>query len=372
LQDIPLKTWPIKKIFVCEFITGGGLCGEPLPDSLAKEGALMRDALLRDLSELPYEIITTIDARVKNDARQPQGLSPQNIPAEAGYSCVKPNIHAAYRAVPIKDNAWQVWQGLISECDAVLVIAPETDDVLLKFAQLTHDLGKVWLGCSLDAIEVTSNKLKTYEFLKAHDIPVPAFTWQQFCDYEEKQPNVLFAKGGKCVVKPIDGAGCEDTYVFGSLEKITKFMTPTNINNRQKTHIIQLFIEGTPASFVMLCANGKAHLLCCSRQNIQEKNNQLLFKGLEINGFAQHWQVFDTIAQYLASKMPGLHGLVGVDVVIGEKLMSVIEINPRITTSYVGLRRAMGVNPSQLLLESTENPNFQMPKIQKKLVTINV
>jgi 3-deoxy-manno-octulosonate cytidylyltransferase (CMP-KDO synthetase) len=25
---------------------------------------------------------------------QPQGLSPQNIPAEAGYSCVKPNIHA--------------------------------------------------------------------------------------------------------------------------------------------------------------------------------------------------------------------------------------------------------------------------------------
>ena len=26
---------------------------------------------------------------------QPQGLSPQNNPAEAGYSCVKPNMHAA-------------------------------------------------------------------------------------------------------------------------------------------------------------------------------------------------------------------------------------------------------------------------------------
>ena len=34
-----------------------------------------------------------------NDALQPQGLSPQNIPAEAGYSCVKANIHAALRAV---------------------------------------------------------------------------------------------------------------------------------------------------------------------------------------------------------------------------------------------------------------------------------
>jgi tyramine---L-glutamate ligase len=348
-----LQHKPIKKIFVCEFITGGGLCGEPLPDSLAKEGALMRDALLRDLSELPYEIITTIDARVKNDA-------------------LEANIHAAYRAVPIKDNAWQVWQDLISECDAVLVIAPETDGILLKFAQLTQDLGKVWLGCSLDAIEVTSNKLKTYEFLKAHDIPVPTFTWQQFSDYEEKQPNVLFANGGKCVVKPIDGAGCEDTYVFGSLEKITKFMTPIHIKNRQKSHIIQMFCAGMPASFVMLCVNGQAHLLCCSRQNIQEKNNQLLFKGVEINGFAQHWQVFDTIAQYLASKMPGLHGLVGVDVVVGEKAVNVIEINSRITTSYVGLRRAMGVNPAQLLIDAIETPNFQLPKIQKKVVTIHV
>jgi hypothetical protein len=31
-------------------------------------------------------------------ALQPQGLSPQNIPAEAGYSYVKPNIHAPLEA----------------------------------------------------------------------------------------------------------------------------------------------------------------------------------------------------------------------------------------------------------------------------------
>ena len=32
---------------------------------------------------------------IKTGALQPQGLSPQNIPAKAGYSCVKPNIHTA-------------------------------------------------------------------------------------------------------------------------------------------------------------------------------------------------------------------------------------------------------------------------------------
>ena len=59
-------TIKIKKIFVCEFITGGGLCDAALPDALAKEGALMRDALLRDLSELTqFELLTMHDVRLQ-------------------------------------------------------------------------------------------------------------------------------------------------------------------------------------------------------------------------------------------------------------------------------------------------------------------
>jgi glutamyl-tRNA synthetase len=44
-----------------------------------------------DVALLAEDIAT----RLQNISLQPQGLSPQNIPAEAGYSCVKPNIHAA-------------------------------------------------------------------------------------------------------------------------------------------------------------------------------------------------------------------------------------------------------------------------------------
>ncbi len=39
------------------------------------------------------------------DALQPQGSSPQNIPAKAGYSYVKPNIHAVCRAC-LNDLPW--------------------------------------------------------------------------------------------------------------------------------------------------------------------------------------------------------------------------------------------------------------------------
>ena len=38
-----------------------------------------------------------LTAHIKNVALQPLGLSPQNIPAEAGYSYVKSNSHAGYR-----------------------------------------------------------------------------------------------------------------------------------------------------------------------------------------------------------------------------------------------------------------------------------
>ena len=322
----------------------------------------MRDALLADLSELPYEIITTIDARVKNDATGHEHSS-------AG---LQANIHAACRAIERDDDVWTIWKDLIAQVDAVLVIAPETDGVLLKFAQLTLSLGKIWLGCGKDAIEICGNKLKTYEFLRKNNVPVPTFTWQSFCAYEQEYPNTLFAKGNKYVAKPIDGAGCEDTFLFGGFDDLRHFMAPTQIKNRQKSHIIQYFIKGQPASLVMLCKNGQAHLLCCNRQLIQQQNKQLLFKGVEINGYAAHWQVFDNIAKHLAIWLPSLNGLVGVDIVFDETLACIIEINPRLTTSYAGLREAIGANPAELIINTMTDPDFKWPALQQNIVNIHV
>ena len=41
------------RLFVCEFVTGGGLAGAPLPASLAREGDMMLRALVKDLAGLP-------------------------------------------------------------------------------------------------------------------------------------------------------------------------------------------------------------------------------------------------------------------------------------------------------------------------------
>ena len=51
------------------------------------------------------------------------------------------------------------------------------------------------------------------------------------------------------------------------------------------------------------------------------------------------------LGQRAVALVPGLQGYVGVDLVLGEgRTCWLIEINPRVTTSYVGLRRVVDLN----------------------------
>ena len=48
--------------------------------------------------------------------------------------------------------------------------------------------------------------------------------------------------------------------------------------------------------------------------------------------------------------MPGLFGFVGIDILIRNDMIYIVEINPRLTTSYVGLYETIGCNMVDLLL----------------------
>ncbi len=53
--------------------------------------------------------------------------------------------------------------------------------------------------------------------------------------------------------------------------------------------------------------------------------------------------------------IPGLGGYVGVDLVLGEDLVQLIEINPRLTTSYIGLRQVAQLNLAQVIWNASRN-----------------
>ena len=363
----------LNKIFVCEFITGGGLCAEALPTALTREGALMRDALLRDLSALPYEVYTTVDAR---------------LTAPAHCLCVK---------VQANDDIWQIWQAQTAMADAVFLIAPETDGVLHYLTQIASlqpqglsaqnnstkaddagVKGKLVLGCGLDAILTTSDKMATYLALKLAGIAtINSFTADYWIEHEahihENSEETAW------LAKPNDGAGCEATIYFNDAENLIDWL---NQNKKQNTHIVQPFQAGTPASISCVMHQGRAQLLSCNKQIIDINNHILSFKGVLVNGMREYWQAFEHIANQVAKAIPGLAGFVGIDVIVQQDSITadqgllnqilVVEINPRLTTSYAGLRESIGVNPAELIINSLTKPNFAWPALQKNLVTINV
>jgi len=98
----------------------------------------MRDALLHDLIELEnLELLSSHDYRLSS-----------------------PELTLSTMVDP-DDDVWQVWTDLIDQSDAVWLIAPETDGILLKLTELVMARGKLLLGCSPSVIGLTASKLES-------------------------------------------------------------------------------------------------------------------------------------------------------------------------------------------------------------------
>lgn len=337
---------------MCEFITGGGLATEALPESLAKEGALMRDALLKDLAELDqYEITTLHDARL---APPTQAL--RSISVESG---------------EFKEHFIQA----LNQVDMVWLIAPESKGALLELSELCYEAekaenGPVFIGSGFDTMLTGTSKTLCYEALhtaRIHTLPVHAGEdLIQEPYYESLQHQHL----EKWVVKPEDGAGCEGIRVFESLHDLKGWIAQ---DERYLHYLAQPYQQGVAASFSMLCRNGKAWLLSCNQQHIQVHNSQFKLAGVTVNGMLPYWQRFETIARKIAQMLPDALGYIGVDVIVEPETnkIYVLEINPRLTTSYVGLHDALNTNPAKLILDCVLNDRFDMPNFTKNSLMQN-
>ncbi|HEX5538783.1 MAG TPA: ATP-grasp domain-containing protein, partial [Methylophilaceae bacterium] len=152
------------------------------------------------------------------------------------------------------------------------------------------------------------------------------------------------------VAKADDGAGCVDSRYFDNAADLRQWM-----QGRETTHVIQPYLPGTPASLCVLCNQGQAWLLSCNVQKIMLEAGSFSYAGSVLNGAAQHWRSCESLAKRVAQAMPGLSGYVGIDILISGGQPWVLEINPRLTTSYVGLHQAMACNPARLVIDLLYN-----------------
>lgn len=326
------------KIFVCEFVTGGGLYRDDLPASLAKEGALMLDAILSGLSRLPdVDLITTHDFR----------LSPKHTLSSV--------------SIAPEQDVWAEWERCMETADAVWPVAPESNDILARLCELALHHGKLLLASSPGAVRLAASKYATSKQLAAANIPVvDTFPLSDFRNLNS----------GPCVTKPDDGISCEGSRIFADTQSLLDWM---NSQAQVDAYVVQPLIAGIPASISMLCMKGEASVLSCNRQLIEQIDDGFRYHGSMLNDLQDYWAEFGLLARQVAQAMPGLAGYVGIDVIVGDTGIRVLEVNPRLTTSYAGLEQAIGRNPAELILDMFYNGSLSSPPlIERNLVEVRL
>jgi tyramine---L-glutamate ligase len=335
------------KLFVYEHITSGALINQSLPSSLAQEGDAMLSAVLADCHALPQ-----LELSILRDVRLP------NIS-----SVINDDTRHQCKQVSTPSKFQQLWLQNLKLCDAVFIIAPETNNVLAMLQQQAIDLGKVILGCQPAAIALTTNKLSCDQRLNHHNITTPtsclASNW----------PRQQFVHPDGYVIKPIDGAGCVDTLIFDSVSELEQhlFQQPEAV---LQSHIIQAYYHGRAASLSLLMSENDALILTINQQKISREDDKLVFSGCVVNGIDPI--IFSTseallLAQQIQQAIPDLWGFVGIDLVLTKQQAIVVDINPRLTTSYVGLKQSIATNPMELLLLMKEQGMKFLPLITRRL-----
>ncbi|MCI0653113.1 MAG: ATP-grasp domain-containing protein [Methylococcaceae bacterium] len=309
------------KILLLEYISGGGLIKESIPQSLVREGHLMLRALLDDLAEIDGIRLTVMrDARLEAPSVQARHCNPEVI------------------RVSSNDKFDDAWRAAVRSVDAVWPIAPETGGILEKLCKDVQECGKILVNSPAEVVARTASKLKTLEHLKQYGIKVvPTIRFAEFQDQFS----------GPWVIKPDDGAGCEGMRMVRDLKELNHLQAKSPASN----DIIQPFVEGTAMSLSVLFKQGDARLLSCNRQHINMRDEFFYLSGCTVNIAPVDTTMFLELAWAIARAIPDLFGYAGVDLILAEGRPKVLEINPRLTTSYAGLSRALNLNVAARVID---------------------
>lgn len=308
------------RVFAWEYVTAIGAGKPDPPPALRAEGAMMLRALYRDLAIAPG---------------------------------VEPII-----AAPAVDDAPPLACDRLVDCDAFWPIAPETDGCLEEITRLAHAAGPMVLNSRLDALAIARSKRATADHLARCGIAVvPTMA--------ARDPPPPGPDGW--VIKPDDGAGASGTRMISRRDRLDR------CREAEPDAVVQPYLPGDALSLSLLVQEGAAWLLSCNRQQIDLRDDAFVFRGSIVAGAEDRRATLAPLAEAIAAALPGLWGYVGVDVIDGPGGPIVLEINPRLTTSYVGLAEATGINPASHVLALLEQPLGRlMRRLRPRPVAVEV
>jgi predicted ATP-grasp superfamily ATP-dependent carboligase len=323
------------KVIVYEHISGGGYAGQPIPPSVLSEGFGMLRSIVSDFKTAGHEVTVLLDARISK-------LNPP-IAVDCTVPVFYPQELKKFLANVAKIN------------DAVYVVAPETGQTLQSLVILVEQTGKVSLNCESSAIQKVADKAVLCEILNKNSLPTPKTLVLNVADGLAIVKRAIKSKLSYPVVfKPMDGVSCGGLSAVKEDAQVEKAIAKIKAESAGKRFIIQEFVEGEAASVSLLSARGKALAISLNKQNVKIALPETVssYEGGTVPFDHPLKQEAFAMAQKVVESYPGLRGYVGVDLVLAQDKPFVVDVNPRLTTSYVGLSRVADFNVAQALVNA--------------------
>jgi predicted ATP-grasp superfamily ATP-dependent carboligase len=312
-----------------------------LPEGLATEALGMLWSLLDDFRKWgAVRTLAIFDPRFENKI---PGLNQTALPADEVISAKH-------------EDHFELYSSLLKRCDAVLIIAPEKDGVLARFTELAEKTGKPLLCSNSSSVLTAGNKAVCDLLFRQAKLPIPTTRIASF----EEASMIAGQIGFPLVLKPIDGMGSEGVYRVSSQTSLARRLQDVRRATSHRQLLMQSYISGIHASVSLLALDGRILPLSLNRQ-IMAAGQHLEYLGSQVPIHHMHGEQTMELACSAASLIPGLRGYIGVDLVLARDSASLIEINPRITTSYLGLRQVAQRNLAQVIWEACINGIFPNP-----------
>ncbi len=292
------------RVFVYEYTCARNAA--ELPPSLCAEGAAMLGALVADLERGGARTVTL--------------------------------LHAGWPHDPATEES--AFCELARTADWTWAVAPEFGGLLAERCRWTHTAGGRWLGPTPSALELTADKLALATHLRHHGVPTPA------CQLAASATAPVFP----AVCKPRYGAGSQATFLVPDAAALAALLAEPAVLRPELLGepLLQPYLSGIPASVTFLIGPHQTLPLTPALQHVAEADGFRYLGGeLPLAGALAARAV--ALAALAVAVVPGLLGYVGVDLLLGDA-DAVLEINPRLTTSYLGLRALCRDNLAAALL----------------------
>ncbi len=329
------------KIIIYEHVSGGGYSGQQLQPSVLAEGFGMLRTIASDFKAAGHEVTVLLDARIS------QLNPPLNIDCSVPIFSTQEPICALQNMARIND--------------AVYIVAPETGKVLQSLVQVVEKTGKISLNSESDAIQKVSDKTVLYNILQNKAMSIPqTLTFNTDEDLAEIKGAVKSQLGYPVIFKPMDGVSCSGLSIVNEDSQVEKAVDKIKHESSSKSFVVQEFIQGDAVSVSLLVAGGKASSVSLNRQkiNVASPDGVSSYEGGVVPINHRLKQKAFKAAEKAVKAFSGLKGYVGVDLVLSDQKPFVVDVNSRLTTSYIGLSKTAGFNVAQALVDAVMKGQF--------------